>query len=226
MKLLTVGNAKTSRGESLGILTGILHLNPHADERLCPYASTECKLNCLVKSGRAEFMPAITVARTKKTREFYENRQAFVEQLRKDIKALAKRAAKLGMVPAVRLNGTSDILWEKLTSLMVDFPEVQFYDYTKVPLRYRGKLANYHLTFSYSGDNWDDCLEAISRGINIAVVFAGNMPSEWRGLEVIDGTVHDVRFIDSIKGGVVGLCPKGRTAKLAAKSNSKFIVKA
>lgn len=227
MKLLTIGDAKTSKGESLGILTGILYLNPAVKvNTLCPYASDGCKALCLVSSGRAEIFPSVMIARSRKTNEFLTNRQAFIDQLRKDIAALVRRAKRKGMKPAIRLNGTSDILWERLTTLMEEFSDVQFYDYTKVPLQFRRRPANYHLTFSFSGHNWQACEDALEQGVNVAIVFDGAMPTSFRGYEVIDGTLHDVRFLDSIKGGIVGLCPKGSKARKAAKLGSAFIVKA
>ena len=223
MKLLTVDNAKTSKGEELGILTGILYLNPAVTDKLCPYASSECRALCLVQAGRAEFIPAVTIARTRKTNEFLANRQAFIETLRKDFKALIKRAKRQGLKAAVRLNGTSDILWERLIDFS-EFPEIQFYDYTKIPLKFRKLASNYHLTFSFSGANWNECEAAMAQGTNVAVVFAGKtMPSEYKGKQVIDGTTHDVRFLDSISGQIVGLCVKGRQAK-KAQGNKFFVV--
>lgn len=224
MKLLTIGNAKTKRGESLGVLTGILHLNPATTDKLCPYASAECKALCLVNSGRSEFMPMINEARTRKTIAFLENRQAFVAQLAKDITALEKRAKKLGLRAAVRLNGTSDILWERFIDF-AEFPEVQFYDYTKIPIRFRKLAANYHLTFSFSGHNWNECDKALEQGVNVAIVFDGTIPSKFMGRTVIDGTDHDVRFMDAERGAIVALVPKGKRAKLAAKQGTPFIVK-
>ena len=227
MKLLTVGDAKTTKGEELGILTGILYLNPAVKtSTLCPYASEECKALCLVSSGRAEIYPMVMQARSRKSTEFLSNRSAFIDQLRLDIKVIARRAKRKGMVPAIRLNGTSDILWERLSGLLEEFPEIQFYDYTKVPLKYRRMPANYHLTFSFSGHNWEDCIDAIAQGVNVAIVFSGAIPSTYKGLEVVDGTTHDVRFLDSIRGGVVGLCAKGSKARKAEKQGSAFIVKA
>lgn len=224
MKLLTEGNAKTKRGESLGVLTGIQHFDPDADPRVCPYASKWCKALCLVKSGRAEFTPMISVARKRKTLNFFENKQAYVEALKKDFKALIRRAKRLGLRPAVRLNGTSDILWERLINF-ADFPEIQFYDYTKIPTRLRSQASNYHLTFSFSGDNWDACLEELAKGVNVAVIFDGGIPTSFRGFKVIDGTIHDVRFLDGYKGQIIGLIPKGKRAKLAAKQGTPFIIK-
>lgn len=223
LKLLTINNAKTSHGQDLNILTGILYLNPEVNNKLCPFATAECRSICLVKAGRAEFMPAIMNARTRKTEWFLSDRASFVAQLVSDITKLERKAAKRGMKAAVRLNGTSDILWEKLIDMSA-FPNVQFYDYTKIPLKYRKTPANYHLTFSFSGRNIDAVEEALKAGNNVATVFAKFIPESFSGHKVIDGTIHDVRFLDGHKGVIVGLLPKGRKAKQAAKLGSAFII--
>jgi hypothetical protein len=226
MRVLTLGNAKTVRGESLGYLTGILHLDPATNNRLCPFKTVYCAAICLVNSGRAEFLPSINLARARKTREFFANKQAFCEQLKKDIRALIRRAKKLGLKPAVRLNGTSDIIWERLLDF-AEFPGVQFYDYTKIPLTARRESANYYLTFSFSGTNWLDCESALAQDHNVAVVFnckQADLPLFYRGYKVIDGVEHDLRFLDGKQGAIVGLIPKGKRAKLAAKEGTPFIV--
>lgn len=225
MKLLTVGDAKTSKGESLNVLTGILYLNPAVANKLCPFASNECRELCLVNSGRAEIFPAVMDARTRKTEQFLTDRKAFIDQLTKDIKALERSAKRKGMKAAVRLNGTSDILWERLIDFSA-FPDVQFYDYTKIPLNHRKLSSNYHLTFSFSGTNAKACSEALAAGFNVAVVFPKDIPTEYNGRKVIDGTKHDVRFLDGMQGLYIGLCAKGRRAKKAAKAGSKFFAKA
>ena len=79
-------------------------------------------------------------------------------QLEKDVVTLCEKAKAAGMIPAVRLNGTSDLPWENL-GIIQKFPKVQFYDYTKNAARMMRdskarSLPNYHLTFSRSEKNW------------------------------------------------------------------------
>ena len=79
-----------------------------------------------------------------------------------DIAAAVKSCAKQNLIPVFRLNGTSDIRWENQTvmghnNVMDMFPDVQFYDYTKIPNRYNVP-SNYHLTFSRSESNDQDIL--------------------------------------------------------------------
>jgi hypothetical protein len=163
-------------------------------------------------------------ARVAKTKFFADDREEFKAQLRKDILELIKKAEKLGMSPAVRLNGTSDIGFEIMyADLLAEFPSVQFYDYTKVKsrmLRYlQGKApANYSLTFSRAESNTVDAWEIMSLGGNVAAVFK-EVPTEYMGFKVIDGDESDARFLDE-RGVIVGLKAKG----LAKKDTTGFVI--
>ena len=220
MKLLTVQNNKTVKGEKLGILTGILYLAPAklSGYEVCPKRSKGCTDACLYTAGMGAFS-TVQQARKNKTLMFFEQREAFMAQLHKDIKSLKKKAAKLGMTPAVRLNGTSDIEWTR-TGIMDAFPEIQFYDYTKVLNRLtKERPANYHITFSKNEANSVECFLALKLGYNVAVVF-DRLPTEWMGHQVQDGDDTDARFLDP-KGYVIGLKAKGK----ARKDNSGFVVR-
>jgi hypothetical protein len=233
--LLGVSNAKTSKGEELGVLTGILYLAPHtiAGRNTCPFASKGCAAACLYQAGRGAFN-SVQKARIAKTQLFHADPRAFVEMLAEDIAALERKARKLGMVAAVRLNGTSDLPWENLkgelgVSLMDRFPGVQFYDYTKNPNRAiaygTGKMpTNYSITFSRSESNAGAVLEVLNTTANIAAVFdtkkGGPLPSTWAGREVIDGDLTDIRFWDK-SNVIVGLRAKGNAGK---QDESGFVI--
>jgi hypothetical protein len=115
-------------------------------------------------------MPMGVKARIWKTQLLHSDRARFLEFLRYDIGRLIRRARKLGLTPAVRLNGTSDLPWLSL-QMSQEFPDVQFYDYTKLPKAYLRTRANYAITFSYSGHNLAETMDALARGVNVAVVF-------------------------------------------------------
>ncbi len=183
MKLLTTGNPKIAKGEKLGFLTAILHLAPArlSGFNVCPMATKGCEMACLNTAGRGgmvkigETTNMIQEARIRKTLMFFNERDAFVAQLVKEIGNFVKLAAKYDLTPAVRLNGTSDIRWETVNAgdfdnLMDMFPTVQFYDYTKIPNR-RNLPANYHLTFSKADGNDEHVHTALANGLNVAVVF-------------------------------------------------------
>jgi hypothetical protein len=222
--LLTVENAKTTKGEALGYLTGILYLAPATESGVmntCQYASHACRAACLFSAGRGRF-DSVRKARIAKTVFLHEKRDSFLDSLRYDIARLVRDAAGQGLTPAVRINGTSDLPWIAL-QMADEFPDVQFYDYTKLPNPHVRLRPNYHLTFSFSGENHTDVLLALQNGINVSVVFSTmkgeELPEAWNGYRVVDGDLHDLRFLDS-KGVIVGLRAKGE----AKAQTSAFIV--
>lgn len=249
--LLTVNQTKVEKGEVMGWHTAILHLAPHnvSGYNVCPFATAECSAVCLeisghggifgkadtvylqVRDGRKVKTNSVRRARIARTWAYMERPEVFFRDLVREIRAHIRRAARLGMRPAIRLNGTSDIKWEDVpvTSdgvtyphIFAMFPEVQFYDYTKIPGR--TKLPpNYRLTFSFSGHNLADALAYLSAGGNVAVMFdartatrgraADRLPDAWHAFRVIDADVTDLRFLDP-RGTVAGLRPKGKAKRL------------
>jgi hypothetical protein len=153
--------------------------------------------------------------RKNKTEWFLNNPKEFMLTLVGEITQLCK---KHGNKLALRLNGTSDIRYEKIkidgynTSIFDIFPDVMFYDYTKNPKRFTQALPkNYHLTFSRSETNELDVLDILNRGYNVACVF-DVLPKTYMGFEVINGDDHDLRYKDK-KGVIVGLTYKNATGK-------------
>jgi hypothetical protein len=221
--LLTIDtNAKTVKGQKYGYMTGIVYLAPYniSGNNVCPMASiAQCDKACLYSAGRGAFNN-VQQSRINKTKYFYDDRQSFMLQLVRDITKLVAKAKKLDMIPLVRLNGTSDIKWENVTfdynndtvTIFDVFPDVQFYDYTKIANR-TDLPKNYDLTFSYSGviayQKYVNI--AIANGMRIAAVFRKreNIPSTFMGLECIDGDDSDIRHIDP-KGVIVALYAKGK----------------
>ena len=226
MKLLGTQNYKTVKGEKQGIITGILYLAPASISgwNVCPKASEGCKKSCLYKAGRGGFN-SVQLARIKKTEFYYNNRKEFIDLLRKDIKSLIKKAQNKNMIPAVRLNGTSDLNF-LTTGIIEEFPQVRFYDYTKVLNRfYKSLPSNYSLTFSKSESNQTEVETALKLGANVAVVFntkkGQKLPETYLGYPVYDGDDTDLRFLDP-KNVVIGLRAKGP----AIKDKSGFVIEA
>ena len=226
MKLLSTGNPKLMKGEKQGYLSFVLHLAPAnlSGKEVCPKRTAGCTEACLNTAGRGgmykkgETTNAIQQARIRKTKMFFEKREEFLAQLEADIRLGIKQAEKKGMIPAFRLNGTSDIAWEKY-GIIEKFPEVQFYDYTKMNNRKVKHLTNYHLTFSKADGNDMDVRIAASNGMNVAVVFKKELPATYIGRNVINGDDTDLRFLDP-KGVIVGLKAKGK----AKKDTTGFVV--
>jgi hypothetical protein len=229
MKLLSIGNPKILKGMKQGYMTYILHLAPAdvSGYNTCPKATAGCKAACLNTAGRGgmfkkgETTNVIQKARIRKTKLFFENRDVFLAILEDDIRKAIKQSEKKGLVPVFRLNGTSDLSWEKY-GIIQKFPNVQFYDYTKVLGRKVSYLSNYHLTFSAADGNDDDVRRAIKEKYNIATVFgikkSQSMPETYEGTPVFNGDESDLRFLDP-KGVVVGLYAKGK----AKKDTSGFV---
>jgi hypothetical protein len=229
MKLLSTGNPKVLKGQKQGYNTYILHLSP-ADVsgfgNTCPKATVGCKSACLNTAGRGgmfkkgETTNVIQKARIRKTGLFFTDRNQFMLDLFDDIRKAIKQSEKLGLIPVFRLNGTSDISWEKYTlngqTVFEAFPNVQFYDYTKILGRKVSHIPNYHLTFSAADGNDADVLSAIAQGYNVATVFGIKktepMPESYNGLPVFNGDESDLRFLDP-KGVIVGLYAKGKAKK-------------
>ena len=239
MHLLSVGNPKTLKGMKEGYNTYILHLAPHtlSGHNTCPKATAGCSAACLNTAGRGgmfkrgEFTNNIQKARIRKTELFYNDRNQFMELLVKDITLAIKQSKRMNLIPVFRLNGTSDISWEKYPVQMGEvvysnifnaFGFVQFYDYTKVLGRKVSNISNYHLTFSAADGNDLDVLLARKAGYNIATVFGIKktlpMPDSYMGLPVFNGDESDLRFLDP-KQVVVGLYAKGK----AKKDTSGFV---
>mgnify|MGYP003333457621 CR=1 FL=1 len=226
MKLFTTGNPKIMKGEKKGYLSFVLHLAPAnlSGYNTCAKATDGCKQACLNTAGRGgifkkgESTNVIQQARIRKTKLFFEQRDQFMADLESDIRAGIKQAEKMNMIPAFRLNGTSDLAWEKY-GIIEKFPEVQFYDYTKIVGRKVSHLKNYHLTFSNADGNINDVLKAKSNGMNVAVVFRKELPATYLGRKVINGDETDLRFLDE-KNVIVGLKAKGK----AKKDTSGFVV--
>ena len=231
-KLLSTANPKIQKGTKLGYLSFILHLAPAdvSGYNTCPKATAGCKAACLNTAGRGgmfkrgETTNTIQKARIRKARYFFEDRNAFMLDLYADIQKAIRFAERKGLTPVFRLNGTSDLSWEKYElgatgkNIFALFPDVQFYDYTKVPKRKVEGIKNYHLTFSQADGNEKDANWAISKNMNVTVVF-DKIPAEYKGREVFNADDTDLRFLDP-KGVVLGLKAKGR----AKKDRSGFVV--
>jgi len=228
-KLLSTANPKIQKGTKQGYLSFILHLSPYdvaGVGNVCPKATPGCIAACLNTAGRGGMFTAeqgtntIQEARKRKTRQFFADRDGFMKDLYKDIVKAKRFAERKGLIPVFRLNGTSDLSWEKYEvgttgmNLFQLFPTTQFYDYTKVLGRKVSQYANYHLTFSRAESNDADVTRALSEGLNVAAVYDA-IPA---GMYSADET--DLRFLDP-QVGMIGLKAKGR----ARRDYSGFVIR-
>jgi len=219
-KLLSTNNAKTIKGEKLGYKSYILYMSSFKDNskgiNLCSHASKGCSDSCLVGSGMGGIYTTVQNGRRNKAEWFLENRNEFLNTLVKEI-SNAIKLNKDKAIPVFRLNGTTDIVWEKFKikdnkNIFELFPDVQFYDYTKNHLRFNKVLPkNYHLTFSRSETNHNKAMELLSRGFNVAMVF-NKLTDNFQGYKVINADLDDLRFLDD-KNVICGLKYKKMTGK-------------
>jgi hypothetical protein len=229
--ILTQANPKLLKGNAAGWLSTGIHFAPAkiSGRNICPGATIACSNACLYFSGHGAFT-VTQVSRIARTLYFHRHREKFMAQLEREISAFLKTAKRHGLIPAVRLNLTSDIPWENVKtdsgeSLPEKFESVQFYDYTKVPSRMPRFLTgdfpgNYHLTFSRSETPESErlALAFLASGGNVAAVFR-NLPERWNGFTVIDGDADDLTFLRPA-GTVFGLRAKGP----AKNDKSGFVI--
>jgi len=231
MILFTDGasNAKTAKSEKSGknFATKLLHFAPakESGHEVCASRSAGCTMACLYTAGRGRF-DATKAARIRRTKMFFNERAAFKAQVIKELTAFVKKCLKNDVNPAVRMNGTSDIIWERVwPELFTLFPTIQFYDYTKHYkrcLKSHKMPSNYHLTFSRSEDNDEKVKQVLKAGrVNVAVVFdSKNAPSSWNGFPTYSADDDDLRFLDPDGGHVGTLYAKGD----GKKDDSGFVV--
>ena len=223
MRILTAAAANTKTAKTADKAEqAILHLLPAklSGYNVCPFHTDGCANGCLNSSGRGIFN-SVQTARLNRTLLFFEDRPTFWKQVIADIETLERRASKSGKPVAVRLNGTSDIMWERQKTpsgdtIFEQFPNVRFYDYTKIPRR--RTPGNYHLTFSLAEANQAAAETELANDRNVAAVFRSQLPARYMGTEVIDGDKSDLRYLDAAPR-IVGLIAKGK----AKKDTSGFV---
>lgn len=217
-------NGKVSMQHTYGLYLAPASISGH---NTCTNSTPECRLGCLHSSGHAgmEMLSGrnrIEKSRIKKTKLLFEQESFFMDWLITEIKGKKITAEKQGFGFSVRLNCTSDIDWANLKvngkNIFEIFSDVQFYDYTKNPTKFINIDSNYHLTFSYTGINWNRCLDLLSKGYNIAMVFnvkkEKDIPAMYNGFEVVNGDETDYRVNDG-NGVIIGL----KWKRIANKEN-------
>lgn len=226
-------NYKAKKNIKLNVHTYFLSL-AHSDtsgHNTCPMANkvtqgetsankSSCSLVCVAKNGNGSY-PNVIKSRIQKTRRFFEDRDDFMNELVNDVFKAIEYSKFYGFVPTFRLNAYSDLKWENIkikafgnNTIFSLFPDVKFYDYTKLPNRVTP--PNYELTYSHWG-NWKTTKNQLKK-FNVAMVFSANrkenLPSTWEGLPVVDGDVNDLRTSENDGINVV----VGLRAKMSKKN--------
>lgn len=234
MPLLSIAaDPKTIKGQKKGYRTAIIYMAPARDSgvSLCPMSRLAgCELFCLNRSGRGA-MSGTQNARLVRAAMFNFNLKEFMALLVKELTAFVKSARRAGFIPVVRPNGTTDIQWENIyigggkETIFTTFPDIQFYDYTKLPRRFDKVLPeNYFLLLSYSevNDRYRRmCMDTLAKypTVNLAVV-ADSLPDTFLNRPIVDGDESDLRFLDP-PGVIVRLKAKGP----ARKDTTGFVIR-
>ena len=256
--LLTTGNPKTEKSVILKFLTAVLHFAPWiaSGYNVCAFAHVaKCHGPCLNTSGRggiakgnatfktpAGMLPdnPIQHCRITRTKLYFENRPEFMRRLYQDLRAFLRKCERENLEPAIRLNGTSDLLWEKepfpvsdnkrgihmvYTNIFAAFPTIQFYDYSKIAKRFCRELpSNYFLALSYSEASEkyaDSCMMARQEtGCSLVVVVRDQAAKDhYIARGAVDGDAHDLIFKHPA-GSLIVLKAKGK----ARKDTSGFVI--
>ena len=223
-------SSKIIKGKKLNIHTGVLYLASHtmvASKTICPNAIRNgCHVDCLVSSGMMR-MKKQQIAMISRTLYYINFKKEFLDQLRLEITEGYK---KYGNSFAVRLNGTSDINWKDIIS---EFPNVQFYDYTKIKnMMIKNKNKNHHYTFSgsmFSQYSRKELKQAINEGLNIAIAFNTKeskkdtlkIPKKIFNKPLVSFDDTDVRFKDK-QGSIGYLKRKGSNIKQRLRDNKQI----
>jgi len=221
-------NSKTAKNN---IETYILYLSPERQNskgvNLCPKASKGCAAACLYTAGRGKFTN-VKASRINKSEYYISDKKIFINQLSKELVKIAAKSIKQNKKIAIRLNGTSDqdfiSIIKKYNNLDLlnsdQFKNLVFYDYTAILGKIKKYInTSYSLTLSRKEDNESDILQALQLGGNVAAVFRDDLPTTYKGFEVVDGDKSDLEMIYN-KNVILGLKAKGE----AKKDKSGFVI--
>ena len=227
-RIVSAFNHKTPLGEKRGYLSAIVYLAPDTvagGKTMCPHSTAACREGCLFTAGRGQ-TPRVMNARIRRTQWFQSDPHGFMEQLIEELSMIQDAATHNGLTMAVRLNGTSDVLWERQTIKRQDgssysifdlFPNARFYDFSRTPNEHRKVSENWSLTFSLADDPLEFAVTHLKAARNVAAVVPEadkHAGTDWFALgdtevKVIDGDADDLRFLDP-HPALILLKPKGR----------------
>jgi len=240
-------------------LASAQRINDEQQATTCP-KSAICEALCLGETsgqnelygGEGPYRSGPRLSQYLKTEALVVNPEAFTTTLIKQIEAFRNEAKELDYYPAIRLNVTSDLAGKYLQPIIDMFPDVMFYDYTKL-ITAKPVAANHHLTYSSTGasqvvngeniynkeSNWDQMVNTVlPSGRNVAMAFTSrnDMPEfvkderTGKTFEVWNGDEYDARFLDPKRedgvGWIIGLTNKDRTTapeESAKKHNGFFL---
>jgi hypothetical protein len=145
-----------------------------AAHNLCTWATAGCVEACNGLFAGMNVTPSTRFALIGRARLYLEFRELFKRKLRAEVAAFVKLCTRRGRIPAIRLNVSSDIVWEKIfPELFAEFPTADFYDYSKGLPKHRKNLpANYSIVHSWSENTtFADIENIFAVGRNVIMAF-------------------------------------------------------
>ena len=219
----------------------------YSGRELCPWRTAGCTAACNGFWSGMNVTSSTRAALIGRALLWHNHRELFCKKLRRELQNFRALCCRSGAVPAVRLNVSSDIVWERqFPELFREFPEIRFYDYTKALPKHRPTLpANYVLSHSFGERTTTaDIVDIVSSGRNVVVAFDsayapqrklwGALPAAVRfsddngrslRMRVVNGDRHDIRLpeLDG-RGVVVGLHGKSGRQRVDDAIASGFML--
>lgn len=219
----------------------------YSGKELCAWRTSGCTMACNGFWSGMNVTISTRLALIGRAVLFNWYRDIFRSKLRRELGNFAKLCKRTNVRPAVRLNVSSDVVWERLfAELFTEFPMIHFLDYTKALPKHRPTLPpNYQLVHSFNerttaADVWD----IVQSGRNVVIAFDsayapsrglwGALPRSVRftddsgrdfTLPVVNGDRHDLRLRDMDgRGVVVGLHGKSGRQRVEKSVASGFMI--
>jgi len=219
----------------------------YSGKELCAWRTTACTMACNGFWSGMNVTVSTRLALIGRAILFNYFRPFFVAKLRKELESFAKLCRRSHVRPAVRLNVSSDVVYERvLPEIFRDFPDICFLDYTKALPKHRHTLpSNYQLCHSFNERTTTaDVAAIVAAGRNVVIAFDsayapsrglwGALPKTVRftddsgrdfTLNVVNGDRHDLRLADMDgRGVVVGLHGKSGRARVDGSVSAGFML--
>jgi len=231
----------------------LYHAYKEAKISICP-KSASCVDNCLATTSGGNWaygggadkdaLKGPRRAHFMQNQALIRDPEVFIAKMDDEVGKAWAAAQKNGNQLGIRLNVFSDVSPTVYEDLMRKYPDVQFYDYTKLHSN-KPIAPNHHLTYSSTGtsnpglgvinlhQNWKHMTKKLDEGYNVAMPFAvgANEPLPkfvkdmkfGKTYKVIDGDVHDYRPADDwgkpegADGYIVGLRNKDQSLSGASR---------
>ena len=184
----------------------------------CPHAThgpDGCVENCIMYTGRGQGDPStnpVIAGRAKRVRWLSTDPWTFMAQLVREMNTHVARSKRMDLTPAFRLNGTSDLRWERIAPWLIgelyDPSEVVFLDYTKWPTRARSpRPDNYFIARSVqaSHDSVDDVKAMLRHGHVSMICDDPELLIEKYPRVYVDGDASDFWMAQVSVRNVIGL---------------------